>query len=269
MNAVLGLMPYLGDEIKKEIEESTTRLPLEGTRLGPPVTRPRNIFGIGMNYGRPPVDVPNANDWTRAAPPIFTKPAGSLIGCRDAIVLPPETKMLDYEVEIAVVIGRQGRNIAADAADAYVAGVTVGNDVTAHDIMLTTSDLGERASKPALEAQFLVGKGFDTFMPLGPWITTADSVDLQGLTLSSAVNGEMRQRGHSRDMDLSVPEVIALISRFATVYPGDIILTGTPAGTGLHLRPPRFLVAGDEVVARVEPYVGELRNLIVGEAGCV
>jgi 2-keto-4-pentenoate hydratase/2-oxohepta-3-ene-1,7-dioic acid hydratase in catechol pathway len=214
----------------------------------------------------PPREESARREWYLDAPPIFTKPTASLAGCRDDVAKPCESSMLDYEAEIAIVVGRQGRNIPASMAGGYIAGFMAVNDVTAHDVMLTTSDLAARTTRPAMQAQFFVGKGYDTFLPCGPWIATLDLAAASQLTIRTEVNGEVRQYGSSADMALSYVEIVEMISRFATVRPGDLILTGTPPGTGLEHDPPRFLECGDVIRVCVDPGLGSLTKVVVAES---
>ncbi|MDW8103683.1 MAG: fumarylacetoacetate hydrolase family protein [Armatimonadota bacterium] len=222
---------------------------LEEVRLLPPVPRPQKILAIGANYrahceesGMP---IPQK-------PIVFVKVPSALIAHGEAIVYPRITSELDYEGELAVVVGRRVRNVPAEEAMAYVAGYTIMNDVTARDLQRT-------------EGQWTRAKGCDTFAPCGPWLVTADEVaDPHALVIETRVNGEVRQRSSTSDMIFPIPALIAHISAAMTLLPGDIITTGTPAGVGVYRQPQGLLQPGDEVVIRIEG-IGELRNHVVAE----
>jgi 2,4-diketo-3-deoxy-L-fuconate hydrolase len=259
MNPVLGLWDHLLPMVQQLVaSRHAERVPLAGVRLGPPVPRPVSVIGIGRNYGeaRPGEPAP--------VPVLFAKPATALIGPQDAIVRPAATQRLDYEGELAVVIGRGGRHIAPRDALAHVAGYTVANDVTAFDLMFPGHD-DDPATMPALLLQQLRGKGQDTFLPLGPCILTADEAgDPDDLEIVTTVNGEERQRAHAGDMLVGVARLIAEVSAVLALHPGDVVLTGTPPGIGLQQDPPAFLRAGDVVEVAI-PGIGRLRNDVVDE----
>ncbi|HEX3781272.1 MAG TPA: fumarylacetoacetate hydrolase family protein [Pseudonocardiaceae bacterium] len=243
--AILALWPKLADAIEDERTSARQRIPLRNVRLGPPVPRPHGIFGIGMNYGEGP-NPPSVTPMSYLdAPPIFMKPAGTLVGHRDPVLLPNTSTAVDYEVELAIVIGRGGRDIAREDADRHIAGYLLANDITAHDL--------------TRRGQILVGKGYDSFLPCGPWLLTADSVVPDSIELRLSVNNEPRQAGKVADMRLDVPTIVELISNFTALHPGDLILTGTPPGSGIGMHPPQFLADGDDIAASAGP-LGELRN---------
>jgi 2-keto-4-pentenoate hydratase/2-oxohepta-3-ene-1,7-dioic acid hydratase in catechol pathway len=195
------------------------RLPLTGLRLGPPVTTPRNIVGVGMNYP----GTPDAARESRPAPPVlFLKPPSSLIGTNDAVVL-PGGKVL-CEVELAIVIGALARHVPAERAREVIAGYTLANDCTLPDLLAPIA-AGDRPPP----AQVLRAKGPDTLLPLGPAIVTADEVDdVDALELRLTVNGEVRQSGRVGDMLVGVDALVESVTSFMTLGPGDLILTGTP-----------------------------------------
>jgi 2-keto-4-pentenoate hydratase/2-oxohepta-3-ene-1,7-dioic acid hydratase in catechol pathway len=177
-------------------------------------------------------------------PLLFLKPISAVIGPGDNIVLPPQSKQVEHEGELAVVIGRTGRWIAAEEAREYIFGYTVADDVTARDLQRR-------------DGQWTRGKGFDTFCPLGPWIET--DLDPADVLVQTRVNGEMRQMASTREMMFSVEQLIAFISSVMTLEPGDVILTGTPAGIGP-------LKHGDVVEVTVEG-IGSLSNPVVTGSG--
>lgn len=224
-----------------------TSVPLSRVKLLAPIPRPRkNIFCVGRNYAE------HARE-TGAAPPevpvYFTKPPTTVIGPLAPILYHRATQQLDYEVELAVVIGKRGRDIPAAKALDYVFGYTIMNDVTARDLQRR-------------HGQWFKGKALDTFAPLGPWIVHRAALpDPQQLRLSMRVNGEIRQNSHTSKMLFPVAQLIATLSEGLTLEPGDILATGTPEGIGMGFTPPRFLHVGDTVEAEVEG-IGTLRNVI-------
>ena len=215
--------------------------------LGAPLLRPAQVFGIGLNYrdhaAESGVGVP-------AAPAVFTKFRTCLTGPYDAVRLP--SGQVDWEVELVVVIGRRAEHVAEEHACSYVAGVTVGQDLSERSVQL---------AGPV--PQFSLGKSFPGFGPLGPAIVTPDELaDPDDLELACFLDDEVLQKGRTRDMVFSVPELVARLSAVCPLLPGDLIFTGTPPGVGMARQPPRFLTAGTTLVSTVEN-VGELRNLLV------
>jgi 2-keto-4-pentenoate hydratase/2-oxohepta-3-ene-1,7-dioic acid hydratase in catechol pathway len=218
--------------------------------LLPVVPSPQKIICIGVNYAD------HAAETGQAPPPyptVFAKFANTLAASGDPIVLPSASAMPDYEGELAVVIGRPGRQIAGQDALDYVAGYTAFNDVSARDFQGHTS-------------QWTMGKSPDTFGPLGLALVTADEIpDPQKLELRTTVNGEVLQQASTADMVFTVRQLIAYLSQTMTLLPGDVIATGTPSGIGAARTPPRFLRPGDTVVISIDG-VTELTNPVVGEA---
>jgi 2-keto-4-pentenoate hydratase/2-oxohepta-3-ene-1,7-dioic acid hydratase in catechol pathway len=203
----------------------------------------RNLFCVGRNYHSHAKELSasvfknNAPD-PEAWPIVFTKVPESVIGPHDAVQLPGEVStQIDYEAELAVVIGHGGRNIARHEAMHHVFGYTIVNDVTARDVQMR-------------HQQWDLGKSFDTFCPMGPWIVTADALDAANTRVRCWVNGALRQDALTADLIFDIPTLIETCSRGITLYPGDIIATGTPAGVGLGMTPPTFLRSGD--VVRIE-----------------
>jgi 2-keto-4-pentenoate hydratase/2-oxohepta-3-ene-1,7-dioic acid hydratase in catechol pathway len=221
------------------------RLPLSAITLRAPLPRPRrNLFCIGRNYRshanelaasvfRDTVD--KDTDW----PIVFSKTPETVIGPFDTVRLPGRrvSEQIDYECELAVVIGRPGRDIPRSRAMEHVLGYTVLNDVSARDVQVR-------------HGQWHLGKSFDTFCPMGPWIVTADELDGGATRVRGWVNGELRQDGRTADMIFDIPRLIENCSRAITLHPGDIIATGTPSGVGMGFKPPKWLKHGD--VVRVE-----------------
>jgi acylpyruvate hydrolase len=215
--------------------------------LGPPVPDPDKIVCLGLNYRD---HAQEAGLSLPVAPMLFAKFRNSLVGpCAD-VELPPASDAVDYEAELAVVIGRRARMVASDQALTFVGGIMAFNDLTARDLQHETS-------------QWTAGKAVDSFAPCGPALVTTDELgDLQALRLSARVNGRLVQDGTTADMIFSIAETIAFISRTMTLEPGDIIATGTPAGVGFSRDPQILLADGDVVEVELEG-VGVLRNRMI------
>ena len=218
--------------------------------LKPPIPRPGKIICIGQNY------LAHAHESNASAPPypiIFAKYNNTVIGHRDPIVVPAAVGQPDYEGELAVVIGRRGRNIPEAEALDHVAGYMPLNDVSARDWQNRTG-------------QWVIGKTPDTFCPMGPALVTAEEIpDVQNLWLRTVIGDEVLQEGHTSLMIFSVAHLIADMSRVMTLEPGDVIATGTPAGIGAARTPPRWLRPGDVVRVEIE-MVGVLENPVLFEA---
>ena len=224
-------------------------LPLALVHLMAPVPRPPKLICVGLNYRDHAAE---ANMEIPHVPTIFSKFPNVVIGPGDAIVLPKNSTRPDYEAELAFVIGKGGRHIAAQNWREHVFGYTIVNDVSARDFQMATS-------------QWLMGKTFDTFAPMGPAIVTEDEVpDPHALDISLEIGGEILQRSNTRELIFRIPEIVEHISSVVTLESGDVIATGTPAGVGFARKPPRFLQPGDEVVIRIQG-LGELRNRCVAE----
>lgn len=219
----------------------------EVTELLPPVWAPEKIFCVGANYEAHRLEMGREPP---AFPLIFMRTAMTLRGHGQPLWLPPESEQLDYEGEIAVVIGRPGRRIAEADAWSHVAAISAFDDASVRDWQRHSS-------------QFTAGKNFDATGGFGPFLVTPDELPDRGaVTLETRVNGELRQSGVSSDLTFSIPALIAYISTFATLVPGDVIVTGTPSGVGHARKPPDYLRAGDVVEVRVGG-VGTLRNRVI------
>jgi 2-keto-4-pentenoate hydratase/2-oxohepta-3-ene-1,7-dioic acid hydratase in catechol pathway len=234
--------------------EAGPRLPLAALTLRAPLPRPlRNLFCIGRNY-RAHADelattvfrdtVDKDTDW----PIVFSKTPQTVVGPFDAVRLPGKavSEQIDYECELAVVIGRGGRDIGRSRAMDHVFGYTVVNDVSARDVQVR-------------HGQWLLGKSFDTFCPMGPWIVTADELDGRDTRVRGWVNDELRQDGRTRDMIFDIPRLIENCSRGITLLPGDVIATGTPSGVGMGFKPPKWLRHGDVVRVEIDG-IGAIEN---------
>ncbi len=235
------------------------RVALEEVNLLAPIPRPRkNILCLGWNYADHAAESLAAHGREPVLPEhsvVFTKAVTSVTGPTADIVLDEAvTTQLDWEVELAVIIGRGGRRIAAEHALEHVFGYTVVNDLSARDLQFR-------------HKQYFLGKSLDGACPMGPWIVTADEIaDPQQLDLRCWVNGELMQAANSRQQIFLIAETIAVLSRGMSLEPGDIIATGTPAGVGFARTPPQFLRAGDVVECEVEG-IGRLSNRIVAGSG--
>jgi len=231
-------------------------LPLMSVRLLAPIVPKRNVFCVGWNYAEhfaeDKIRPANAAQEIPEHPALFTKNPFAIIGPDAAIRYPaPISEQLDYEVELAVVIGTQGRDIAERDALDHVFGYTIANDVSVRNVQRTWHG-----------GQWFKGKNFDTHLPLGPWIVTKDEIpDPQMLRLTTRVNGVTKQDSNTKHMVFQVARIIAELSAGLTLYPGDVIITGTPAGVGMHRTPPEWLKPGDVVELEIER-IGVLRNVI-------
>ncbi|MDP9932072.1 fumarylacetoacetate hydrolase family protein [Variovorax paradoxus] len=224
--------------------------------LDAPLPKPRrNLWCVGRNYHAHAKELAasvfkdnaaKTDDW----PIVFTKVPECVVGPHDDVLVPSEVStQIDYEAELAVVIGKGGKNITRAAAMSHVFGYTVVNDVTARDVQMR-------------HGQWDLGKSFDTFCPMGPWIVTADEFDGTKTRVRCWVNGELRQDGPTENMIFDIPTLIETISRGITLYPGDVIATGTPAGVGMGMSPPRYLCAGDVVRVEIDR-LGAIENKFV------
>lgn len=218
-----------------------------------PVPR-KNVFCVGRNYAEHIAEGARAQNTTVAVtehPVFFTKPLTAVIGPNDFIPLFPElSQAVDYEVELAVVIGKAGRNIKAQDAYKHVFGYTIVNDITARDVQRRHG------------GQYFKGKALDGSCPVGPCIVTADTIENpHGLGIRLWVNDELRQDGNTSDMIFDIPALIASLSEGLTLEPGDIVATGTPSGVGYAMEPPCFLKDGDTVICEVD-HVGRLQNTV-------
>jgi len=225
------------------------RYGLDGLSLAPVVTAPEKIICVGLNYR------PHIQEMGRELPrhpTLFAKYSRALVGAGDEVVLPAVSAQLDWEAELAVIVGAEVRHADAAAAETAIAGYTVLNDVTARDWQYRTP-------------QWLQGKTFESTTPIGPWLVTADDPAVAaGLGLVCEVNGELVQQANTADLLFSPSALVAYVSQMFTLVPGDVIATGTPGGVGHARTPPRYLEDGDVLVTRVTG-IGECRNVCVRE----
>ena len=249
---VVGILKAGHESLKRAAKHSISDL-----ILCAPVPRPRrNIFCVGKNYfehakefsgsgfdssmTKPGDDIPQD-------PIIFTKVPESVVATGSQVLIPKNVSTaIDYEAELAVIIGRQAKGVSEADAMKYVWGYTIVNDVTSRDWQ-------------SRHKQWHMGKSFDTFCPMGPWVVTADECDGQSVDVKCYVNGELRQNSNSKDLIFNIPKLIATLSAGITLYPGDIIATGTPVGVGIGFKPPKYLGDGDVVKVEIEK-IGFIEN---------
>jgi 2-keto-4-pentenoate hydratase/2-oxohepta-3-ene-1,7-dioic acid hydratase in catechol pathway len=221
-----------------ETHAATAPVVAPGSRLGSPIARPSKIICIGLNYSDHAKESGMA---VPAEPIIFFKSTTALTGPNDGLVIPAGSEKTDWEVELAVVIGKTARSVSESDAMAHVAGYILHNDYS------------ERAWQLERGGQWVKGKSADTFAPLGPWLATKDEIpDPHSLRLWLKVNGEIKQDGTTANLIFKIPHLVSYLSGFMTLLPGDVISTGTPAGVGLGFNPPQYLKAGDIIELGIE-----------------
>ena len=218
-----------------------------GLQYGPAVADPGKIICVGLNYRRHAAET---NMPVPTTPVLFSKFDNTIAAYGDSVSLPPVATEYDYEVELGVIIGKPARNVSEAEALDYVFGYVTSNDISVRDLQTRTS-------------QWLLGKTLDNFLPVGPYLVTADEVgDPQLLGIKTWVNGEIRQNSNTGDMIFTVAEIVSYISRYFTLEPGDIIVTGTPEGVAMGREDKPWLKPGDEVVVEVEK-LGTLKNVMI------
>jgi 2-keto-4-pentenoate hydratase/2-oxohepta-3-ene-1,7-dioic acid hydratase in catechol pathway len=252
---MIALIERFG-EVDAQLASAVPR-PLGQVDLVAPIAFPRrNIICVGKNYREHAREFSQSGFEAGAVagkeidsfPAVFTKLPTSVTGPGATVSLHPHvTSSVDYEAELAIVIGKAGRDIPRERAFDHIFGYTIVNDVTARD-------------RQKNHKQWFLGKTLDGFCPMGPWITTADEVNAENLDIKCWVNGELRQSANTSDMIFDIPTLVSTISAGTTLLPGDIIATGTPAGVGIGFDPPKFLVSGDTVLVSIAG-LGELSNV--------
>ncbi|WP_066068458.1 fumarylacetoacetate hydrolase family protein [Neobacillus soli] len=238
------------DWVYRDGKADSFYIPLDEADLLAPIPRPdKNIFCVGKNYAEHAIEMGSAADIPEHVM-VFTKAPTSVIGPNEIILNHQNvTGQLDYEGELAVIIGQKGRAISKEEALDYVFGYTILNDVTARDLQ-------------AQHKQFFIGKSLDTTCPIGPWIVHKSMIDNPNqLAIETRVNGEVRQSSNTENFIFPIEEVISVLSAGMTLEPGDIIATGTPAGVGKGFKPPKFLKPGDQIEITIEK-IGTLKNTI-------
>jgi 2,4-diketo-3-deoxy-L-fuconate hydrolase len=227
-----------------------TSLPLApaGARLGPPVAGTRNFIAVGLNFAD---HAKETKQEIPAEPILFSKAPNCIVGAYDDVMYPKNAKNMDWEVEIAFVVGSRARYVEEKDAMAHIAGFTICNDVS------------ERRFQVKRAGQWLKGKSAETFGPLGPWLVTPDEIpDVQNLAMSLDVNGERKQTGSTKTMIFSIPFLLAYVTEFMVLDPGDVVTTGTPPGVGSARNPREYLKAGDAMTLRID-HLGEQRQTVV------
>lgn len=236
----------------KALDPASLPLAPEGVRLGAPVSRPWSFIAIGLNYAdhakEAGLDVPSE-------PVIFNKLGNTVSGPFDDVIYPKNANRLDWEIELAFVIGKRARYVDQKEAMDYVAGYTICNDVS------------ERRFQMKRNGQWFKGKAAETLGPLGPWLVTPDEIpDPSNLKMSLKVNGETKQQGSTATMIFSIPYLVSYITEFCVLEPGDVVTTGTPPGVGSVMKPPQYLVAGDVMELEIEG-LGLQRQTVVPFTG--
>jgi len=239
-----------GDPMAMAVKLTGERKELNGVRLLAPVIPRSKIVGVGRNYAEHAAEM---REEVPKTPLTFFKPNTSVIGPGESIIYPAVSREVSYEGELAVVIGRICKEVPISRVSEVIFGYTVANDVTARDLQRT-------------DGQWARAKGYDTFCPLGPWITTHQGLEeVAAIAIRTSLDGQPRQDGNTKDMIFTIPELVAYISSYTTLLPGDVILTGTPSGVGHARKPePVWMKAGDTCEIEIEK-VGVLRNPIADE----
>ena len=236
----------------KAIDPASLPLAPEGVRLGQPVARPWNFIAIGLNYAD---HAKEAGLEVPSEPVIFNKLGNTVSGPFDDVIYPKNSDRLDWEIELAFVIGKRARYVDQKNAMDYVAGYTICNDVS------------ERRFQMKRNGQWFKGKAAETLGPLGPWLVTTDEVsDPSNLAMKLTVNGDTKQQGSTATMIFSIPYLVAYITEFCVLEPGDVVTTGTPPGVGSVMKPPQYLKAGDVMELTIEK-LGTQRQTVIPFTG--
>jgi len=237
------------DALQQLIDSQQARISLSDVKLLAPVPRPGKFLGIGLNYADHIAETALEKP---EYPTFFTKHSSCVIADGDAIHLPKVSEKLDYEVELAFVIGKRCRHVSLEKAHEVIAGYTLVNDVTVRDWQFRTPT-------------WMIGKSFDTHGPMGPWIVTKDDIsDPHNLTLKTWVDDELRQSSNTKHMIFNIYQMIAYLSQAMTLEPGDVIATGTPSGVGVKMKPRGYMKAGQVVTIEIEK-IGRLTNPVIDE----
>ena len=245
-----GFLPAALEKLRQLDIESLPLAP-EGARIGPPVANVRNFIAIGLNYAD---HAEEAGLRIPREPVIFNKLGNCIVGPNDNVMMPRDCQKLDYEVELAFVIGKPVRYVTEEDALSHIAGFCICNDIS------------ERHFQTERSGQWVKGKCCETFGPLGPWLVTPDEIDFDALGLWLDVNGERRQTGSTSTMIFKIPYMLSYVSQFMVLEPGDVVTTGTPPGVALGMKEPQWLKAGDEVTLGVDK-LGTQKQKIVAYSG--
>ena len=235
----------------RALDPASLPLAPEGVRLGAPVSRPWSFIAVGLNYAD---HARETGQEIPTEPILFNKLGNSICGPNDDVIYPKNSDRMDWELEIAFVIGKRARYVEEKDAMDYVAGYTICNDVS------------ERRFQMKRNGQWMKGKCAETFGPLGPWLVTTDEVDPANLAMELKINGETRQKGSTSTMIFSIPYLVAYITQFCVLEAGDVITTGTPPGVGSGMKPPQYLKAGDVMELTIEG-LGTQRQTVVPFTG--
>lgn len=242
-----ALSPASLDKLRALDPKSLPEAPA-GVRLGPPVAGTRNFVAVGLNFAD---HAKETQQEIPAEPILFSKAPNCIVGPYDDVMYPKNSKHMDWEVEIAFVVGTRARYVEEKDAMAHIAGFTICNDVS------------ERMFQVKRAGQWLKGKSAETFGPLGPWLVTPDEVgDVHDLGMSLDVNADRKQTGSTKTMIFSIPFLLAYVTEFMVLDPGDVVTTGTPPGVGSARRPREYLQAGDVMTLRIDK-LGEQRQTVV------
>lgn len=235
--------------VQANVARKAPGMSLENVKLLAPVPAPPRIFGIGVNYAEHAAE---SGTETQKVPTVFIVLSSAVVGPGDEVILPKASSMVDYEAELAVVIGKPGYQIPAAMAMDHIYGYTIMNDVSARDVQRATT-------------QWSLGKSFPTFAPMGPWIVSKDEIaDPHALDISLTIGGQKLQNSNTHLLIFKIPALIEYLSGITPLQVGDIISTGTPAGVGMGRTPQRWLKPGEEMVIAIQG-IGELRNPLVAE----
>ena len=229
------------------------KIRIENFRIGSPVARPTKVICVGLNYAKHAVE---SGMTPPAEPVIFMKAPDTVIGPNDDVVVPPNSNKTDYEVELCIVIGKNALYLKSpDEASKYILGYTISQDIS------------ERHWQVERSGQWVKGKSFPTFNPMGPWIVTADEfakngLDPNNLSLSCTINGEVRQNSRTNDLIFGINHCVWYISQFMELKAGDVINTGTPEGVGMGFKPEKYLIGGESIVTTIEG-IGTIKNKVI------
>lgn len=249
LKAIERIGPETGTaELSGAERDLAQRTPILSVKLLPASPRPNRILCVGLNYHD---HITETGREVPRYPVLFPKFASNLLAANDDIILPPESHQVDYECELAVIIGKKGRRISEENALSHVLGYSVANDVTMRDFQYKTH-------------QWLQGKAWDNSTPLGPFIITPDEADISVAGIKTVLNGQVMQESNLSHLIFSIPRLISDVSKFTELEPGDVILTGTPGGVGYRRDPQVFLAHGDVVSVEIEN-VGRIENRVVSE----
>ncbi len=248
MLALLGGGDAMLDRARAAIAGAGARIPLAAVTLKAPIARPGKVLAIGLNYRD---HAQESNQELPKHPVVFAKASTCITGPGAPVHRPRVSVALDWEGELCFAIGRKARHVAAGEAMAYVAGYTIGNDISVRDWQFHSPT-------------WMMGKSFDTHGPIGPWLVTRDEVNVEDLGIRTYVNSEMKQESNTGQLIFGIGAIIAYLSTAFTLEPGDVVFTGTPAGVGVARKPPQFLKAGDVVRVEIDG-LGALENPVIDE----